>query len=380
MKKILIQPSVFVLVWIPLSLTAYFPSVYYPYIRSDYLGFAVILAVVCSLLSFLFSRHIDIKGSKLKFNLKRENTHLQFVKFVILYIAIFDIIGFLLLEDSVFDSKTFLDNVNFIKFPINFKVYTGIVLGLLDFKRVKGLLWIHLIVSFCFSLLFAERLHIMEFIFAFLFGKMLSSRVIISAFKAFILVVAGALSFMFFEFTRNFYVIYILRGKVISFSDAIYNLMERLMSYYGDTINKFAVVIEFRGEVDFVPAPYLYWTYNQLTKSTWWFSGVSVGDFADVMGYSYENLTNQGAFALFWADFGVLSLLPNVLFGTAASYFYYRAKIKSDLVYAIIAYVMLINILEYPRLLYAFNIRGYYSLVLIIVLNTIFRRRASVND
>lgn len=362
---ILLRPHLAPLVWIVSAITILFPSYYFPYERSSLAGLAIFLMVATGMVSYLLGRHLVDKYSFIepgKGDLRFPSKYFKvFVVLVCLYILYFNVSGFLMLQDTVFSSKKVLDNASFTKWPVNFKILSGLLLGLY-FKEMRLLFWFHFIVSAQFSFLFAERLHLMEFLVAYFVGRMACKPVRISIRTATLISVSFTVLFMVFEATRNFYVIYFVKGDGITLTNAIYNLAERFAAYYGDTTNKYALTLEYYDN-DFLPFHYVLWLKTQITKNNEWFSGETIGNMADGMGYSYENLTNIGSFALLNSDVGVLSLFLAVWFGILPVIFFNRFLKSASLVYGVLTVIFLINCLEFSRIFYVFNLRGWMSLL-----------------
>jgi hypothetical protein len=312
----------------------------------------------CGLTAFVFTRSLAGPHTSVlqPYQLRHASAHAKCAIAVCLLIIGYDIGGLMRFESSVFDSKEFLDELSYTKFPINLKIYSGLVLGIL-YPKYKGWSLVHLIASLCFSFLFAERLHVMEFLVAFLIGCSLSRQLTFSAASAGKAAFAVIALVIFYEASRNFYVLYFIRGSGTDVSDGLLNLFERMAAYYGDTTNKFALAIE--ADHDFVPFLYLSWLFSQLTKSEYWFHGHNLETVADDLGMSYENLTNIGAFALLYTDFGVLAIPLVVLLGVLPFWFFVLSRRRQSLFYAMLAVVFSINCLELPRIFYLFNLRAW---------------------
>lgn len=362
--KILVSPYLIPLVWIGSAVSVYFPSQYFPYERDVNINLAVavmsMVAITASTIAFYFDSHARSSPHATSgIRYRRSYRYLSWV--IIFYIFIFDVIGFFYLADSVFSSKKFLDSATFVKWPINFKLLSGFIIGyfLSNFKRE---FFAHLAVSAIFSFLFAERLHLMEFLVAFAVGVLCRRQVTISLMRILQVGLSFILIFIGFEATRNFYVLYFVKGSGISITDAIWNLTERLAAYYGDTTNKFSVVLSSE-DTQFVPFHYVLWLKTQIFKDNSWFGGVSIGNLADAQGASFENLTNIGSFALLYSDFGAVSLLFCIFFGVIPSFLYFKFKKMPTLVTGVLLVIFVINALEFTRIFYVFNLRGWMSLL-----------------
>jgi hypothetical protein len=356
------------LVWVLSALAVYFPSKYFPYERAMQIELAVIAMILTALTAISIAIYLDRKSRNLRIRNKYiefHNEYRLFVWFVIFYIAIFDGLGAFAFSESVFSSKSVLDNASFVKWPINFKLLSGFLIGYF-FARLKNEFYLHLFVSILFSFFFAERLHLMEFVISVFVGYLCANDIKISFQKMFNISAIFITIFMAFEATRNFYVMYFVKGSGITFKDAIYNLFERFAAYYGDTTNKFALVIS-NPEVDYFPFHYLYWFKKQITKDESWFSGTSVGALADSSNASYENLTNIGSFALLYSDFGVFSLILCVIFGVIPSYLFLRFNSSPSLLMGVLLIIFVINALEFSRIFYIFNLRSWMSIVPILI-------------
>ena len=366
--KLQIQPYLIPLVWVFSALAVFFPSKYFPYERAMQVELAVMAMIITALTAMTISKYFDRKSH----NFRKKNNFLKFhieyrffVWFVIFYIAIFDSLGIFAFSESVFSSKSVLDNASFVKWPINFKLLSGFLIGYF-YIIFKKEFYAHLLVSILFSFLFAERLHLMEFVISVFVGYLCANDIKVSIKKIFNISISFIIIFMAFEATRNFYVMYFVKGTGISFKDAIYNLFERFAAYYGDTTNKFAIVLS-NPDVDYYPFHYLYWFKKQLTKDETWFSGTSVGALADSSNASYENLTNIGSFALLYSDFGVMSLIICMIFGIIPSYLFLKFNARPSLIMGILLIVFIINALEFTRIFYIFNLRSWMSFVPILI-------------
>lgn len=110
------------------------------------------------------------------------------------------------------------------------------------------------------------------------------------------------------------------------------------------------------------------WLKTQIFKDNSWFDGVSIGNLADAQGASFENLTNIGSFALLYSDFGPFSLLLCILYGAIPSFLFFQFRRAPTLINGLLLVIFVINALEFTRIFYVFNLRGWMSLLPIFVL------------
>jgi hypothetical protein len=374
--KIHISPYLIPAIWIVSALCIYFPSQYFPYQRDSSATLAVVIVTITAITSSALAYFFDIRSRLLVRNTKSifyRKSYRFLVWFVIGYILIFDFVGLYYFSESVFSSKKFLDSASFIKSPINFKLFSGFLIGYFLYRLRREFL-VHALASALFSFLFAERLHLMEFLIAFGVGFLCRRQVSVSLIRIAQLAIGFVCVFIGFEATRNFYVLYFVKGSGISLLDAFWNLTERFAAYYGDTTNKFAVVLS-NTETSFVPFHYVLWLKTQIFKDNSWFSGISIGDLADSQGASFENLTNIGTFALLYSDFGIISIFLCVILGVLPSYLFLKFHSNPSIIMGVLLTIFIINALEFTRIFYLFNLRGWMSLLPIFIL--IFLRGVS---
>jgi hypothetical protein len=221
-----------------------------------------------------------------------------------------------------------------------------------NYPTISWLIVISIFLSGFYSFYFGERMTFYETLVSVILPLNLYGIIRLSVKQIFFVSMAFVLSFMAFEFSRNFYIQYIERGQANIdwdfFVFAFQYTLDKFFLYYMDCVNKFVFVISndlggTGGQLKILIEPLAslgivdtsYFQINQYLSSE----------------YFTDMLTNYGAATVLYLDFGWLGILFIVI-AFMILCFLFKACLRGVFEFVPYYNLLILSFLELPRIPY----------------------------